>query len=412
MTAQAQTNPGKRIVIVIFACLIGLMAGLIYTWSIWVRPICEEYGWGTDLVALMGNVMLITFVFGVTLGGQMLPKLGARTSCLIGTIAFGGFFLLSAFVTNPILMYVTYGGVAGLGVGILYVVCQFAASAWFPDHRGLVMGIFLAVFGLSVTICSAPIHGILNSVGVRGTMLIVGGVITAVCLIGSLFMQTPPPGWTPAGMKKTENVQAAAEVKSLTVGEAVKTKDFWFIFIAYMLLVWPYAFISSYITVFVTEQKMLSAAAAVTCVSATGIGSAAGRFLGGAMVDRLGCKRTYLIMCLCSVVACLLLPAASSLGALVALFILLCIGYGGRTPVYGVIFGKQFGPKYASGIYGWGTLGTAITLFIAPMVTAALRTSSGGSFTSTCIIAAIVAAIGCASMLLVPKLNPIQRKEQ
>ena len=50
---MTETNTGKRIVIVIFACLIGLMAGLIYTWSIWVRPICEEYGWGTDLVALM-----------------------------------------------------------------------------------------------------------------------------------------------------------------------------------------------------------------------------------------------------------------------------------------------------------------------------------------------------------------------
>ena len=409
---MTETNTGKRIVIVIFACLIGLMAGLIYTWSIWVRPICEEYGWGTDLVALMGNVMLITFVFGVTLGGQLLPKLGARTSCLIGTVCFGGFFILSAFVTNPILMYVTYGGVAGLGVGILYVVCQFAASAWFPDHRGLVMGIFLAIFGLSVTICSAPIHSILNSLGVRGTMLLVGGIVTAVCFIGSLVMQAPPAGWSPAGAKKADAAAKPAEVKSLTVGEAVKTKDFWLIFLAYTLLVWPYAFISSYITVFVTEQKMLTAAAAVPCVSATGIGSAVGRLLGGLLVDRLGCKVPYLIMCLCSVVACLLLPAASSLGALVALFIILCIGYGGRTPVYGVIFGKQFGPKYASGIYGWGTLGTAVTLLIAPLVTAALRNSSGGSFTSTCIVAAIVAVVGCASMLLVPKLNPMQRAKQ
>ena len=57
-------------------------------------------------------------------------------------------------------------------------------------------------------------------------------------------------------------------------------------------------------------------------------------------------------------------------------------------------------------------IGTAVTLLIAPLVTAALRSSSGGSFTSTCIVAAIVAAVGCASMLLVPKLNPMQRQQQ
>ena len=64
---MANTNVGRgRILTVIFSCLIGLMAGLIYTWSIWVGPITAEYGWDTDAVALMGNVMLATFVFGVT----------------------------------------------------------------------------------------------------------------------------------------------------------------------------------------------------------------------------------------------------------------------------------------------------------------------------------------------------------
>lgn len=408
MSEQKTTN---RLMVVIFACLIGLMAGLIYTWSIWVGPICTEYGWGTDVVALMGNVMLVTFVFGVTIGGQMLPKLGARKSCLIGSIAFGGFFVISAFIKNPVLLYITYGGIGGLGVGVLYVVCQFAASAWFPDRRGLVMGIFLAIFGLSVTICSAPINSILSSVGVKNTMLIVGGTVLVVCLIGSAFMKEPPAGWNPGG---AATAAAAAEkpapVKSLTVGEAVKTKEFWMISIAYALLVWPYAFISSYISVFVTEAKMLPAAVVVTCVSATGIGSFLGRFCGGFIVDKLGCKMTYLLMCVCSVVACLGMIVANNATMIVVLLVIMCIGYGGRTPVYGVIYGKQFGPQYASGIYGYGTLGTAIFLLVAPLVTAATRNATGGSFTLSCIIATAVTVIGCVSMMLVPAKGPVERE--
>lgn len=108
MNAEKNYSCGYRVLVVIAACAMGVMAGLIYTWSIWVQPICQEYGWDTNQVALMGNVMLATFVFGVTIGGQLLPKLGAKKSCLIGTVAFGGFFIISAYVTSPVVMYLTF----------------------------------------------------------------------------------------------------------------------------------------------------------------------------------------------------------------------------------------------------------------------------------------------------------------
>lgn len=399
-----QYSFGYRVLVVIAACAMGLMAGLIYTWSIWVQPICSEYGWETNQVALMGNVMLATFVFGVSIGGQLLPKLGAKKSCLIGTVAFGGLFIVSAFVTSPILMYITYGGVAGIGVGILYVVCQFAASAWFPENRGMVMGIFLAIFGLSVTIFASPINTMLGNYGVKTTMLVVGVMITVVCLVGSFIVSEPPAGWVPEGAKKKNDglVKQNLDVESLTVSEAVRTKEFWMLTIAYALLVWPYAFISSYLGVFITEEKMLPAAIVVTAVSATGIGSAFGRFAGGILVDKIGTKLTYFVMCVCSVVACLGMLGTANPTVLILMIVILCVGYGGRTPVYGVIFTKQFGPKYSSGIYGYATLGTAIFLVVAPITTAAIRNATG-SFSMTFIIAVAITVVGCASLMLTPK---------
>ncbi len=172
------------------------------------------------------------------------------------------------------------------------------------------------------------------------------------------------------------------------------------------VLVWPYAFISSYLGIFISEEKMLPAAVVVTAVSATGIGSALGRFAGGILVDKIGTKVTYLIMCICSVVACLVMMGSDNSTVLIIMITILCVGYGGRTPVYGVIFTKQFGAKYSSGIYGYATLGTAIFLVVAPLTTAAIR-SRTGSFATTFIIAIIVTVVGCASLMLTPKKAPV-----
>ena len=242
-------------------------------------------------------------------------------------------------------------------------------------------------------------------------MTIMGVLIVVVCLIGSMIVSAPPAGWTPdnAGTEQKAVNADNADEKSLTVKEAVKTKTFWMITVAYSLLVWPYAFISSYLGIYISEEKMLSTAVVVTAVSATGIGSALGRFLGGILVDKLGTKKTYLVMCLCSVLACVVMMTAGNATVLIVMIVIMCVGYGGRTPVYGVIFTKEFGPKYSSGIYGYATLGTAIFLIVAPLTTAAIR-SATGSFEFAFIIAVAVTVIGCLSLIMTPKKAPVEEK--
>lgn len=143
-----ETKTVNRGAVVVGAFIIALFAGLLYTWSLFVKPICEQYGWQTDQVALMGNTMVATLCLGGFIGGQLLPKVGPRVCGIIGAVMFGGFMFVSAFVTTPALIYLTYGVVSGIGCGILYNSMMFTLGKWFPDKRGLVMGIFLGIFGL------------------------------------------------------------------------------------------------------------------------------------------------------------------------------------------------------------------------------------------------------------------------
>lgn len=250
-----ETKTVNRGAVVVGAFIIALFAGLLYTWSLFVKPICEQYGWQTDQVALMGNTMVATLCLGGFIGGQLLPKVGPRVCGIIGAVMFGGFMFVSAFVTTPALMYLTYGVVSGIGCGILYNSMMFTLGKWFPDKRGLVMGIFLGIFGLSSTIWSKPISHLLTEIGVKSTMMYTGAAFFAVILLVSLLLlRNPPEGWLPAGYTSPAD-RLSGDVRSISVKQGLKTKAFWLITAAQVLLVITYNFISAYVSVFLVEGK-------------------------------------------------------------------------------------------------------------------------------------------------------------
>lgn len=406
-----QSKVINRWLVVLGSLVIGLLSGLVYSWSLFVKPICAEYGWGTDQVALMGNVMIALFCGGATVGGNMLPKLGSKKTSVIGSLLFGGGVLVSAFVRNPIIMYITYGVCAGLGVGILYAIGMYVASAWFPDKRGVIMGLFLALFGLSLTVFSKPISSMLTTMGVQTTMTIMG--IVFIVVLGGIsltVMKMPPEGWYPEGyVPPVKDGKKEDELESVTVKEGVRTPAFWLYFTAFFMLVIPYSFISSYTTVFAVDYRGLAPEQAVRIVSLMGIGAAVGRFLGGVILDKLHCKTTYAIFCLFSVAAGILLLTSHSFAGVAIAFVLVSAGYGGRTPMYGVHPIEQFGPKNASALYGWAVISTVASSLIGPAITAATR-SSTGSFTTSIIVSIVAALIGMCCIIFTPKITPFMKK--
>lgn len=409
---MAKEKTMNRGAVVAGSLVIALFAGLLYTWSLFVRPICEQYGWGTDQVAMMGNVMLAAFCGGAAIGGNLLPKWGARKSCICGSLMFGLGILISAFIASPVVMYITWGACGGFGAGVLYTVGMYVASAWFPDKRGLVMGIFLAIFGLSVTILSSPLNAMLTGMGVQRTVLILGVFLTVLLtLVSAMVMQMPPAGWHPEGYQAAAGKKNVDDMQSLSVGEALKTKEFWLFAAAFILMIMPYAFISSYTAVYATDVKNFTPEQAVTIVSMMGIGTAAGRFLGGAFVDKLGYKLTYAIFCMCSVVSCVLMLVSNSFAAIVFAFILLAAGYGGRTPVYGVLPVIQFGPENASALFGYGCFGTIASSIIAPLITVATRNATG-SYTASIMIALVISVAGMLCILLCANDTPVMKKNK
>lgn len=131
-----------------------LFAGILYAWSILKSPFSAEYGWSASELALNFTLAMCCFCLGGLLGAQLARRTGHRTALIAsGVLSALGFILTAALPgTSVVKLYITYGVMAGLGIGIAYNVVIATVSAWFPDKKGLCSGCLMMGFGASALV--------------------------------------------------------------------------------------------------------------------------------------------------------------------------------------------------------------------------------------------------------------------
>ena len=155
-----------RWVLIILGMIINLCLGSIYSWSVFVGPLTEYFTttMGQTVTAneilLPFSVFLAFFAIAMVLTGGLIEKLGPRNVTIIGGFLTGLGWLLSSFAGSVQRLYLFYGVIAGVGVGIAYGVPVAVAARWFPDRRGLAVGLTLLGFGFSALL-TANIAGYL-----------------------------------------------------------------------------------------------------------------------------------------------------------------------------------------------------------------------------------------------------------
>ena len=119
-----------------------LFAGVLYAWSILKAPLAADFGWGPSQLALNFTLAMSFFCIGGLLGAQISKRVGHKAALLAaGVLSALGFGLTATLSGESVTMlYITYGVLAGLGIGIAYNVLIGTVSAWFPDKKGLCSG--------------------------------------------------------------------------------------------------------------------------------------------------------------------------------------------------------------------------------------------------------------------------------
>jgi MFS family permease len=149
--------PGGRWMIVIVGLIIQLCLGAIYAYGVVRVPVSNFFktlGLSPTAMEMTWPFIVFLGVFAITmpLAGPYIKKMGPRKVCMIGGALCGIGWIAASTAKSPTMLIPLYGVIGGLGVGIAYGAPIATSAAWFPDKRGLAVGLTVLGFGFSAAI--------------------------------------------------------------------------------------------------------------------------------------------------------------------------------------------------------------------------------------------------------------------
>lgn len=215
-------------------CMI-LIANLQYGWTLFVSPIQKAHNWDVAGIQFAFSIFIAVETWLTPVEGWIADSLGARRGPKL-VVAVGGLLVGIGWIINAYAESLTglYLGavVSGIGGGAVYATCVGNAVKWFPDRRGLAVGITAAGYGAGAVVTVIPIQMMIESLGYSATFfwfgLIQGGLIFLIAWV----LQAPLPGEAPA-IQKSKLVQ---NKQSMTPKAMLTTPVFWLLYLMFVLV--------------------------------------------------------------------------------------------------------------------------------------------------------------------------------
>ena len=170
---------------VVGGVLLNLALGSLYAWSVFVLPLEKEFGWNRAETSWVFTVAIVAFAATFVLAGRIQDARGPRLCALLGAVLVSGGFALASFTTSLLFLYVVFGVVVGIGNGFGYSAPMPVASKWFPDKRGLVVGLMVGGYGAGSAIIGPVATSLVAQVGWRATFQILSAVFFVMTMAGT-----------------------------------------------------------------------------------------------------------------------------------------------------------------------------------------------------------------------------------
>ncbi|HEX7750677.1 MAG TPA: OFA family MFS transporter [Bordetella sp.] len=417
------------------ALAVHLCIGQAYAFSVFNGPLTKVIGidksapgdWPLTTLGWIFSLAIFFLGLSAAFGGKWLERVGPRLAMFVAACCFGGGFLISALgvsLHQIWLLYLGYGVIGGIGLGIGYVSPVSTLIRWFPDRRGMATGLAIMGFGGGAMIAAPLSIALMNhfksatSVGVAETFIVMGILYFISMVIGSLAVRVPPAGWRPAGWTPPETTQHKLITSNhVHIDQALKTPQFYLIWLVLFLNVTAGIGILGQASVMIQEsfKGAVSVAAAAGFVGLLSLFNMGGRFIWASASDWVGRKNTYYIFFVLGAIAYVSVPVFAGSGNVPMFVLTYCIiisMYGGGFSTVPAYLADIFGTAYVGGIHGRLLTAWAMAGIAGPVLVNYIRAYQvahgvvkSDAYTMTVHIMAVLLIVGFICNLLVKRVN-------
>lgn len=390
ITASANYN---RWLIAPAALAIHLSIGQVYSFSVFNLPLSRLIGltesapqdWSLAALGWIFSTAIAFLGISAALFGKWVEREGPRKAMFLAALFFSSGFLLSAlgvYTHQIVLLYLGYGVLGGMGLGIGYISPVSTLMKWFPDRPGMATGLAIMGFGGGAIVGSPLALALMNAyktgenLGIWQTFFTMAGLYLLVMMIGVALIRLPPEGWSPQSAARPFGLKKMVATEPTAVDQAIRTPQFWLLWIVLCANVTAGIGVLGQASPMVQEMFKATPAQGGAFVVLLSIFNLLGRFFWSSASDYLGRKNTYRIFFGLGMILYALIPVIGKAGNMVLFYFGFCIilsMYGGGFATIPSYLKDMFGNLHVGAIHGRLLTAWSVAGVLGPVLVNYLR---------------------------------------
>jgi len=359
------------------AMLLALCSGIGYTWSVFQKPLMENFNWGLKTISLTFTIQVLISTIAPIFLGKFQKTLGVGNYLRVGIAVYVTGLAVTMFTSSLSFLYIVYGIIVGIGIAMLYPSLMAYSTSLFPDKTGMASGMLACSYG-SGAILWAPIatffmqrHGVLSVFG------LFAAIFAIVMIPTSFLIRNVPADFKPKPKKVVKSSANTVSAVEYTWREMLKTPRYYMLITALTLGATAGLMIMGHAATMLQEVMNFTAEKAALLVGLFSIFNALGRLTFGFVSDRFG--RYNVMMFLFAVIGGAMMLLTKSSGAIfVAALLAISACYGGFTSMFSPVCADNFGLKNLAVNYTFLYIAYGFAGAIGPQLAARIKTVSGG----------------------------------
>ena len=336
------------VIVAVCAVMVAVTFGLMYSYSVFFKPIADYFHWDRASVSFIYSGSLIIGA-AISIGvGWLADRYGSARLMAFCGFMIGAGLILSSQVHNLWQLFLTYGLIEAIGIQGCYGVVAALVSRWFVKNRGLALGITSSGSGLGTFLIVPGNERLINAFGLTETFIIAGSIAGILMISLSFLLRSAPrsslPDWEKLNPASKKNPDRMAEKSGMNLSQAIKDRTFILISLVFFLVGFSTQIVIIHLVNYATDMG-IGPLVATTFMSVIGLFSIAGRLAGGVSSEKIGVHNVLILVRILLIASFICLILAKAIWEFYLFAIIFSVAFGGEITQAPLFMGRHYGTK-------------------------------------------------------------------